>query len=162
MKYIYNITGNRISIKHIGTDEEFYQEFGNDIFISDVDLGELAIIDNGKIRAITRLDRVKNKEEELTDGEYIKNDEILTVEKPDNFHIWGSKKKKWIYEKQLEIDFINSEILNKETELNNFYDTLDKATARRLKALIAYTQHKIDKITEELETLENKLKELEV
>ncbi len=162
MRYIYDMMGIKIAAKHAGTNEEFYQEFGNEIFVSDSDLGEIAIIDNGKIRAITRLDRVKNKEEELTDGEYIKNDEILTVEKPDNFHIWDSKKKKWIYEKQLEIDFINSEILNKETDLNDLYDTLDKATARRLKALIAYTQHKIDKITEELETLENKLKELEV
>ena len=109
-----------------------------------------------------RLDRINEKLEELQDGEYIKGKEIIAVEKPDNFHIWDSKKKKWIYEKQLEIGFINSEILNKEIELNDLYDTLDKATSRRLKALIVYTQGKIDKIKEELETHENRLKELEV
>ena len=162
MKYIYDTTGNIISIKHIGTIEEFKQEFGNNIFISNVDLGEKAIIEDGTIRAMTRLDRINNNLKELQDGEYIKGKEIITVEKPDNFHIWDSKKKKWIYEKQLEIGFINSEILNKEIELNDLYDTLDKATSRRLKALIAYTQGKIDKIKEELETHENRLKESEV
>ena len=159
MKYIYDTTGNRISIKYIGTIEEFKQEFGNNIFISNVDLGEKAIIEDGTIRAMTRLDRINEKLEELQDGEYIKGKGIITVEKPDNFHIWDSKKKKWIYEKQLEIGFINSEILNKEIELNDLYDTLDKATPRRLKALIADTQGKIDKIKEELETHENRLKD---
>ena len=162
MYYIYNKEGILLDIKLAGTEEEFKIEFGTEIFISNLDLGEKAIIEDKNIRAMTRLDRIQANEEELQDGEYIKNDEIITIEKPDNFHVWDSKKKKWVYEKQLEIDFINSEILNKETELNNLYDTLDKATARRLKALIADTQGKIDKIIEELETLENKLKELEV
>lgn len=163
MKYIYDENGNLLAKKHQGTDEEFQMDYPEQkIYISDLDLGEKAIVEGEAIRAMTRLDRMKSKMEELQDGEYIKGKEIITVEKPDNFHIWDSKKKKWIYEKQLEIGFINSEILNKEIELNDLYDTLDKATSRRLKALIAYTQGKIDKIKEELETHENRLKELEV
>ena len=161
MKFIYDKKGNKLSTKLAGTEEEFKQEFGEDIFISDLDLGEMAIIENGIIRAMSRLDRINEKLEELQAGEYIKDNEIITVEKPDGFHVWDNKKNKWIYDKDLEIDFINSEILNKEIELNDLYDTLDKATSRRLKALIADTQGKIDKIIKELETLENKLKELE-
>ena len=65
MKYIYDTTGDRISIKHIGTIEEFKQEFGNNIFISNVDLGEKAIIEDGTIRAMTRLDRINEELEEL-------------------------------------------------------------------------------------------------
>ncbi len=163
MKYIYDENGNLLAKKHQGTDEEFQMDYPEQkIFISNVDLGEKAIVEGEAIRAMTRLDRINSKMEELQDGEYIKGKGIITVEKPDNFHIWDSKKKKWIYEKQLEIGFINSEILNKEIELNDLYDTLDKATSRRLKALIADTQGKIDKIKEELETHENRLKELEV
>ena len=162
MKYIYNGSGNKIATHHEGTEKELKEQYKNEgkIYISDIDLGEIAIIEGETIRAMTRLDRINAKIEELQDGEYIKGSEIITVEKPDAFHTWD--KNKWIYDKDLEVNFINSEILNKETDLNDLYDTLDKATARRLKALIADTQGKIDKIIEELETLENKLKKLEV
>lgn len=158
--YIYDKQGNLLITKLAGTEEQFKREFPDiEIYVSNIYLGEKAIIENGKVRAITRLDLILTGEMELSDGEYIKGSEIITVEKPDVFHTWD--KNKWIYSKDLEVDFINSEILNKETDLNDLYDTLDKATARRLKALIADTQGKIDKIIEELETLENKLKELE-
>ena len=90
MKYIYDTTENRISIKHIGTIEEFKQEFGNNIFISNVDLGEKAIIEDGTIRAMTRLDRINEELEELQDGECIKDNEIIMVEKPNNFHFWDT------------------------------------------------------------------------
>ena len=164
MKHIYDESGKKIAEYFDSSSAEDIQKDNLDkkTFISELDLGENAIIENDQIRAETRLDRILKGAEELQDGEYINGKEIITVEKPDNFHIWDSKKKKWIYEKQLEIGFINSEILNKEIELNDLYGTLDKATSRRLKALIAYTQGKIDKIKEELETHENRLKELEV
>ena len=164
MKHIYDESGKKIAEYFDSSSAEDIQKdyLDKKTFISELDLGENAIIENDQIRAETRLDRILKGAEELQDGEYITGKEIITVEKPDNFHIWDSKKKKWIYEKQLEIGFINSEILNKEIELNDLYGTLDKATSRRLKALIAYTQGKIDKIKEELETHENRLKELEV
>ena len=158
MKYIYDKSGKYIDF--VQTDDiEMIQKQYPDTFVLNNYIGEIGIIENGQIREKIRFDRIKLNEEELKEGEYIKGNEIITVEKPDVFYTWDNKK--WIYNKDLEIDFINSEILNKETELNDLYDTLDKATARRLKALIADTQHKIDKIIEELETLENKLKELE-
>lgn len=163
MKYIYDKLGERIATHHVGTEEELREQYKEEekIYISDLDLGEKVIIANGEIRAYTRLDYINEGMEQLQSGEYIKNNEIITIEKPGDFHIWDNKKNKWIYDKNLEVIFINSEILNKETNLNDLYDTLDKATARHLKALIADTQWKIDKIIKELETLENKLKELE-
>ena len=69
MKYIYDKMGDLISIKLTGTDEEFNQEFGNDIFISEINLGEKAIVKNNIIRAMTKLDRVKANEESLLKGE---------------------------------------------------------------------------------------------
>ena len=162
MKYIYDENGNLLAKKHQGTDEEFQMDYPEQkIYISDLDLGEKAIVEGEAIRAMTRLDRINERLEILQDGEYIKGKEIITIEKPNYFYIWVSKKKKLLYEKQFEIDFINSEILNKEIELNELYDILEKATARRLKALIADTQHKVGKITENIETLENRIKELE-
>ena len=160
--YVYDESGVYLKSYHNGTKKEIEQQENQKVYLSSEYLGENAIIENNELRAMTREEKILSQMEELKEGEYIKGKEIITVEKPDNFHIWDSKKKKWIYEKQLEIGFINSEILNKEIELNDLYDTLDKATSRRLKALIVYTQGKIDKIKEELETHENRLKELEV
>ena len=90
MKFIYDKKGNKLSTKLAGTEEEFKQEFGEDIFISDLVLGEMAIIENGIIRAMSRLDRINEKLEELQDGECIKDNEIIMVEKPNNFHFWDT------------------------------------------------------------------------
>lgn len=161
MKYIYDKSGNLITSIFEGTDEQIKEQYKEAEFISESYLGEKALVENSNIRAMTRIDKIKLGEESLLEGEYIKDNEILSIEKPSNFHLWDPEIKSWNYNKQLEIDFINSEILNKEIELNDLYDTLDKATARRLKALVADSQAKIDKIIEELEALENRLEELE-
>ena len=117
MTYIYDTKGNRISIKHIGTIEEFKQEFGNNIFISNVDLGEKAIIEDGTIRAMTRLDRINEELEELQEGEYIKDNEIIMAEKPNNFHFWDKKTNEWVYDQELEKSSLEEEIGNLEGEI---------------------------------------------
>ena len=160
-KYIYDNTGKRIKTKLAGTDEEFYQEFGNDIFISDEYLGELAIIDNGKIRAITRLDRVKNKDEELIEGEYIKNDKIIKVEKPDNFHIWDSKKKKWIYDKDLEINSLYEVTAEHEQSVQNLEKELKEAQENSRRALVRSLTAEIKILKEKITENYKKLDELE-
>ena len=161
MKYIYDTTGNRISIKHIGTIEEFKQEFGNNIFISNVDLGEKAIIEDGTIRAMTRLDRINEKLEELQDGEYIKDNEIFTEEKPNNFHFWDTNLNKWVYDQELEINALNDEILSLENELLTKYDEYDKAVARKLKTLEKKLNADIEELTQKIEQKYIRLEELE-
>ena len=43
---------------------------------------------------------------------YIDNKELIKQsEKPNSFSLWDSKKNKWNYDKQLEISFVNAEIL---------------------------------------------------
>ncbi len=43
-----------------------------------------------EIRSMIRLDRINEKLEELQDGECIKDNEIIMVEKPNNFHFWDT------------------------------------------------------------------------
>ena len=161
MKYIYDENGNLLSKKHQGTDEEFKLEFGEDVFISDEYLGELAIINNGKIRAITRLDRVKNKDEELIEGEYIKKDEIIKVEKPDNFHVWDIKKKKWIYDKDLEINSLYEITAGHEQSVQNLEKELKEAQENNRRALVRSLTTKIEILKEKITENYKKLDELE-
>ena len=90
MYYIYDKKGILISTQQTGTDKEFKQEFSENIFISNEYLGEKAIVEGEAIRSMTRLDRINEKLEELQDGECIKDNEIIMVEKPNNFHFWDT------------------------------------------------------------------------
>ena len=90
MYYIYDKKGILISTQQAGTDKEFKQEFSENIFISNEYLGEKAIVEGEAIRSMTRLDRINEKLEELQDGECIKDNEIIMVEKPNNFHFWDT------------------------------------------------------------------------
>ena len=161
MKYIYDENGNLLAKKHQGTDEEFYQEFGDEIFISDSDLGEKAIVENGTIRAMTRLDRINEKLEELQDGEYIKDNEIIIVERPNNFHFWDSKKNIWVYDQELEINALEEEIGTLEGEISGLYDELDKAVARKLKMREKRLNEEIEKLNEKIENKYKRYNELE-
>ena len=161
MKYIYDENGNLLAKKHQGTDEEFKLEFGEDVFIPDEYLGELAIINNGGIRAITRLDRVKNKDEELIEGEYIKKDEIIKVEKPDNFHVWDIKKKKWIYDKDLEINSLYEITAGHEQSVQNLEKELKEAQENNRRALVRSLTTKIEILKEKITENYKKLDELE-
>lgn len=163
MKYVYNQDGNKIATHHEGTEEELREQYKseNKIFISDIDLGEKAIIEDGNIRSMTRLDRINGKLEELLDGEYIKDNEIIIVEKPNNFHFWDSNKNEWVYDQKLEKSSLEEEIGSLEGEISGLYDELDKATARKLKMREKQLNEEIEKLNEKIENKYKRYNELE-
>ncbi len=163
MKYIYDKEGKKIATHHEGTEQELREQYKNidKIYISDLDLGEKAIIENETIRAMTRLKRIKAKMEELQDGEYIKDNEIITEEKPNNFHFWDSKKNIWVYDKELEINALEEEIGTLEGEISVLYDELDKAAARKLKMREKQLNEEIEKLNKKIENKYKRYNELE-
>jgi peptidoglycan hydrolase CwlO-like protein len=162
MYYIYDIDGNLLARKLAGTEEEFKTEFlGVKIYVSEINLGEKAIVENESIRAMTRLDRIKAKEEELLDGEYIRGNEIITIEKPNNFHFWDTNLNEWVYDTQLEKKSLEEEIGNLEGDLSNLYDELDKAVARKLKMREKQLNEEIEKLNEKIENKYKRYNELE-
>ena len=162
MRYIYDENGNLLVKKHQGTDEEFQMDYPEQkIYISDLDLGEKAIVEGETIRAMTRLDRINQNLEELQDGEYIKDNEIITVEKPNNFHFWDSNKKEWVYDQELEKSFLEEEIGTLEGEISGLYDELDKAVARKLKMREKQLNQEIEKLKEKIRNKYKRYKELE-
>ncbi|MBP9478177.1 MAG: hypothetical protein KBF12_06100 [Sebaldella sp.] len=160
MHHIYDENGFLISIKHQGTDEEFKEEYGNNIYISEENLGEKAIIENDTIREYTRLDKIAEGLELLQEGEYVKNNEIITIEKPSLFHIWDSKINKWNYDKSLEITTLNSELADLESVLLSKYDELDKSIARKLKTLEKRLNAEIEELMTLIDEKYSKLDEL--
>lgn len=160
-KYIYDKEGNFIAKSLNGTDEEIKQQFSNAEFILEISLGGKAKVENGSIRAYTRVDKIMEGTEQLQDGEYIKDNEIIYVQKPSKFHLWDSKKHKWNYDKQLEINSLNDELANLESTLLSKYDELDKAIARKLKTLEKRLNTEIEELTVLIDEKYKKLEELE-
>ncbi|WP_435309690.1 hypothetical protein [Sebaldella termitidis] len=121
MKFIYDQAGKRIAEYFDSSSIEDIQKdyLDKKIFISEWDLGERAIVENGQIRAETRLDRVLNNTEELQEGEYIENKEIKYKEKPNKFHFWDSNKEEWVYDQGLEINSLEEELGSLELKIYN-------------------------------------------
>ena len=160
MKYIYDKTGRYVDF--VQTDDiEMIQKQYSGMFILDNYIGEFGIVENGQIRSETRLDRILNKTEELQDGEYIKDNEIITEEKPNNFHFWDSKKNIWVYDKELEINALEEEIGTLEGEISVLYDELDKAAARKLKMREKQLNEEIEKLNKKIENKYKRYNELE-
>ena len=160
-KWIYDKNGDYLLEISAGLDEEIKQEHGADIFISTDFLGYKAIVENNSIRAYTRLDSIEEGLEELQEGEYIKDNEIIKIEKPSNFHIWDNKTNKWNYDKQLEIKSLNEELADLEGALLIKYDDLDKAITRKLKTLQKRLNTEIEKLSVLIDKKYSKLEELE-
>lgn len=118
MKYIYDKNGKKIKDYFNITQEEAETAHG-EVFLSDVDYGELAIIENEAVRAKTRLEKIRDNEEELQEGEYIKDNDIIVVEKPNNFNFWDNKKNEWVYDKELETNALEEELGSLELKIYN-------------------------------------------
>ena len=161
MKYVYDIDGNLITVAFEGTDEEIKEQYKETVFISEIELGVKAKVENDIIRAYTRLDKINDGLESLQEGEYIKDNEIIHIEKPSNFHIWDSKTNKWNYDKDSEINAIDDEIASLESTLLAKYDELDKAIARKLKTLEKRLNTEIEELSVLIDEKYLKLEELE-
>ena len=118
MKYIYDKNGKKIKEYFNITVEEAETAHG-EVFLSDVDHGEIAVIENSIVRAKTRLEKIRDKEEELQEGEYIRDNEIITAEKPNNFHFWDKNTNEWVYDQELEMNSLEEELGSLELKIYN-------------------------------------------
>ena len=161
MKYVYDIDGNLITVAFEGTDEQIKEQYKETVFISEIELGVKAKVENDIIRAYTRLDKINDGLESLQEGEYIKDNEIRYIEKPSNFHVWNNKTNTWNYDKQLEIKSLNEELADLEGALLSKYDELDKAISRKLKTLKKRLNTEIEELSVLIDEKYIKLEELE-
>ena len=144
--YVYAKNGNFVKSYFEGTQKEIEQQEGQKVFISNIDLGKTAIIENGAARVMTRLDRIKANEEILQEGEYIKDNEIITVERPNNFYFWDPVKKKWIYEKDREIEFLEGKIGDIEISIMNVKKDIEKCKQEVQNFAVKKLQKQLDEL----------------
>ena len=159
--YAYDKTGKYLNSYFEGTIEEIEKQEKQKIYTSSDYLGENAIIENNELRAMTREEKILSQMEELKEGEYIKNNKVISIEKPNNFHFWDSKKNIWVYDQELVIKALEEEIGTLEGELSGLYDELDKAVARKLKMREKRLNEEIEKLNEKIENKYKRYNELE-
>ena len=123
--YIYDGSLKIIAVPYITTETEFleepkkfYPDFSDSYYYSFEKLVN-PVIDGNELREMKRIELVLAGKDSLQDGEYIEDEEIITVEKPNNFHFWNNKKNEWIYSKELEINALEEELGSLELEIYN-------------------------------------------
>ena len=158
--YVYDKDCNLVKTYLDGTEEEIRAMEGQEVYLSD-GVFINPILENDILREMKVSELIKEGITKLSDGQYLKNEEIITVEKPSNFHLWDSKKHKWNYDKQFEINFLNNDLASLESTLLSKYDELDKAIARKLKTLEKRLNAEIKELTVLIEEKFIKLEELE-
>ena len=69
--------------------KNYYQEYTEDMYITDQEFSNPTIDSSGELREMTREEFVlKGQEISLNDGEIIKNKKIITIKKPSDYHKW--------------------------------------------------------------------------
>lgn len=87
---------------HILTEEELKNQFKEElykdttIFESDSPFVGYPIRHNNTIRPATKVELIEMGYQELQDGEYIENDEVVTIKKPSWQYIWVKEQHKWL------------------------------------------------------------------
>lgn len=150
--FVYDKDGNRLEQYHQISEKEAKTIHGEDAILSEVDCGKNAVVENGVVRAKTRLEKILSGEEELQDGEYIENEEIVVVVKPSNYHYWNSETNEWIHDKELEINSLEEElgtlelnIFNKQNEIEVLKKVGKNFAAKKLEKEVA----ELEKLFEE-------------
>ena len=156
--HIYDKEGNYVTTAYESDVEKIKAQYPDqEIYLSD-QLWEKGIIENGKVRAITRLDRIKANEEELQNGEYIKDNEIIAVEKPNNFHFWDKNMNEWVYDQELEMNSLEEELGSLELKIYN----LEQEIAGLKKDGKTFAAKKLEKEVAELDkSYQEKIKRYE-
>ena len=117
-KYIYDEDCNFIRVVLEGKDEEIKEQFGKNIYISDKVLFN-PTIDEGDIREMRNSELINSGRIELLEGQYLEDEEIKYIEKPNKFYFWDSNKNEWVYDQEVEINSLEEELGSLELEIYN-------------------------------------------
>ena len=117
-KYIYDEDCNFIRVVLEGKDEEIKEQFGKNIYISDKVLFN-PTIDEGDIREMRNSELINSGRIELLEGQYLEDEEIKYIEKPNKFYFWDSNKNEWVYDQKVEINSLEEELGSLELEIYN-------------------------------------------
>ena len=157
--HVYDENCTLIKVYLAGTENEISQQEGKKVYISKEKLSN-PIITGGIIREMTTAEKIKMGILKLTDGQYLKKDELITVVKPSEFYLWDSTKKKWIYEKNREIEFLEERIGDIEISIMNVKKDMEKCKQEEQIFAVKRLQKQLDELTIEHDEKIKKYEEL--
>lgn len=98
IKKVYSVYAEDIAdVKN--NPQGYYDKYSQDLIITDVEYSN-PILENGKLREMTREEMVEEMVEEdievsLAQGEYIENKKLITVPQPTSYHTWNTSTHTW-------------------------------------------------------------------
>ncbi len=159
MIWIYNKDGTYKDTLHMGTEEEIKTQYG-EVYTSEKYLGNQAVVESGTIRAKTNKEKLVDGELSLGDGQYINENGELTTIPQIPYSTWDSIKNEWIYDKELEIEYLENQlgtleesIFNKENEYKILVSQKKTFAAKKVKKEIEEMQSKFDELLARYEEL---------
>ena len=131
--YLYDKNGNLIGIYLAPSKEEFETDklkycseyIEGETYISYVEINN-AIIDNGVIREMKTSEKIKTGHITLSDGQYLENEEIKTVEKPNEYSAWDKENNKWIEDKAEKLKYLKELRYQKQQEFVKYKKELEE------------------------------------
>lgn len=170
--YLYSERGELLGIYLAPTQEQF--ESNKLKYCSEFKEGENyisyteiinPIIENGEIREMTISEKIKNKIIILKDGEFLENNEIKKIEKPDNYSIWNKSKNKWEEDKILKLQYLKDLRYTKQQEYVKYKKELEekndeKQEFEELGFDITETEERIVEISSEMDLLKKEIAKL--
>ncbi len=168
--YLYNSNSNLLGIYLAPSKEEFEadikkycSEYIEGTNYWTFDEMKYPVVKNGKLEEKSFEELLKEGIVVLQDGEFLENNKIKKIEKPNNFSVWNKKKNEWIEDKTLKKEYLN----NKRYELQQKYVSLkstkekleeEKAEFEKLGFDTSITENNIKETTEEMKKTSSEVK----
>lgn len=170
--YLYDKNGNLIGIYLAPSKEEFETDklkycseyIEGETYISYVEINN-AIIDNGVIREMKTSEKIKTGHITLSDGQYLENEEIKTVEKPNEYSAWDKENNKWIEDKAEKLKYLKELRYQRQQEFVKYKKELEekeeeKTEFESLAFDVTETEERIIEIKAEMNLIKTEIAKL--
>ena len=123
------------------------------------------IIENGNIREMKTSELISTGKITLTDGQYLDNEEIKTIEKPNSYSKWNKDTHEWIEDKVEKLQYFKDLRYSKQQEFVKYKKELEekedeKAEFENLGFDTTETEERIMEIKSEMDLLKAEISKL--
>ncbi|BBM54086.1 hypothetical protein JMUB3936_0364 [Leptotrichia wadei] len=170
--YLYDKNGNLIGIYLAPSQEEFETDklkycseyVEGETYISYIEINN-AIIDNGVIREMKTSEKINAGFITLLDGQYLENEEIKTIEKPNKYSNWDKNINTWVEDKAEKLKYLKELRYQKQQEFVKYKKELEekeeeKTEFENLGFDITETEEMITEIKSEMDLLKTEIAKL--
>ena len=120
------------------------------------------VVEDGTIREMKNSELIATGKLVLADGQYLDNEEIKTIEKPNSYSIWDNENHTWNEDKSLKLQYLKDNRYSKQQEfLKNKHELEEKENEKTEFEDLGFdtseTEDKIEKIKAEMDKLKTEI-----